>query len=330
MDKMKILVVGGAGYVGSHTCKALANSGYEPVTFDNMSAGHDWAVQWGPLERGNLLDRDRIIEVVETHQPAAAMHFASLINVGDSVRKPGKYWHNNVMGSINLMEALVSAGVENFVFSSTCAVYAPTDALSLDEELPYGPINAYGKTKRAIEMLIDDFEKAYGIRAAILRYFNASGADADAVIGEAHDPETHLIPLALSAAAGNRGRLKIFGNDYDTPDGTCIRDYIHVSDLAEAHVLSLRHLFDGAPTTAINLGSGKGYSVREVIDCIERILGKNVPADNAPRREGDPARLVANIDRARSVLGWEPRRSNLEKIVSDAWRWHRQHFNYQP
>lgn len=318
----KILVVGGAGYIGSHTAKLLAATGHDPVVFDNLSAGHEWAVQWGPLEKGDLLDRDRIAQVVRKHRPDAAMHFASLINVGDSVKEPGSYWHNNVTGSINLMEALVGAGVDQLVFSSTCAVYAPTDAATLNEDLPFGPISAYGNTKRAIEMMIEDYEKAYGIRCAILRYFNASGADADATTGEAHDPETHLIPLALAAAAGDRNRLKIFGNDYDTPDGTCIRDYIHVTDLATAHVLAIDRLLDGATSGAFNLGAGKGYSVREVVDCVGRVVGKEVPADDAPRREGDPARLVANIDRAREVLGWDPTHSDLEKIVSDAWRWY--------
>lgn len=319
----KILVVGGAGYIGSHACKALALAGYEPVVYDNLVAGHDWAVQWGPLEIGDLLDRPRIDEVIAAHRPEGVMHFASLINVGDSVHQPGLYWRNNVTGTINLCEAVAAAEIEAMVFSSTCAVYAPTDAAALTEDLPFGPINAYGSTKRAIEMMLGDFEIATGLRSTVLRYFNASGADADGGIGEDHDPETHLIPLALAAAAGDRAALGIFGTDYPTHDGTCVRDYIHVTDLADAHVLAIRRLMAGGASDVFNLGAGEGYSVREVIEAAGRATGKPVPVKEDARRAGDAVRLVADIGHARKTLGWSPKHSSLDNIVETAWNWYR-------
>ena len=321
----KILVVGGAGYIGSHACKALAAAGYEPVVYDNLVAGHEWAVKWGPLERGDLLDRARLDDVIARHAPAGAMHFASLINVGDSVHRPGLYWRNNVAGTINLCDAAAEAGIGAMVFSSTCAVYAPSDAPTLTEDLPIGPINPYGSTKRAIETMLDDFETAFGLRSVVLRYFNAAGADADGGIGEAHDPETHLIPLALAAVAGDRGPLRIFGTDYPTPDGTCVRDYIHVSDLADAHVLALRRLLAGGGSDVFNLGAGRGHSVREVLAAVAKAAGAPVPAEEDERRAGDAVRLVADISHARKVLGWAPRHSSLDRIVETAWAWYRAH-----
>ncbi len=322
----RILVTGGAGYVGSHACKALADAGLEPVVFDNLGGGHERAVRWGPLERGDLLDRDAISDVVRRYRPAGAMHFASLINVGDSVHEPGLYWRNNVAGAINLCEALAAGGVGALVFSSTCAVYAPTDAPTLNERLPFGPISPYGNTKRAIEILLGDFEGAHGMRSVILRYFNAAGADAGGGVGEDHDPETHLIPLALAAAAGDRAALGVYGGDYPTPDGTCVRDYVHVTDLADAHVRAIRHLLAGGASDAFNLGAGRGYTVREVIAAIERATGRPVPANDEPRRAGDAIRLVADIAHAREMLGWSPSHSSLDNIVATAWAWYRERF----
>lgn len=319
----KILVTGGAGYVGSHACKALAAAGYEPVVFDNLCTGHESAVRWGPFEQGDLLDRDRIAAVVAAHKPAGAIHFASFAYVGESVTDPGKYWRNNVTGAINLCDALAAAETPAIVFSSSCTVYGLTEAEFISEAEPVLPINPYGNTKRAIEIMLADYETATGMRNTVLRYFNAAGCDADGEIGEDHDPETHLIPLALAAAAGDRDALKIFGTDYPTPDGTCIRDYIHVTDLADAHVRAVRRMIEGAASDVFNLGAGAGYSVREVIDVVGRIVGNQVPAIEDGRRAGDPARLVADIAHAQQGLGWSPVHSSLDNIVSTAWHWYR-------
>ncbi|MEE2721303.1 MAG: UDP-glucose 4-epimerase GalE [Pseudomonadota bacterium] len=319
----KILVTGGAGYVGSHACKALAAAGYEPVVFDSLIAGHDWAVNWGPLEVGDLLDRDRIAAVVQEYRPEGVIHFASFAYVGESVTNPGKYWRNNVTGAINLLDELVACGAPPIVFSSSCTVYGMSDADYLSEMLPIAPINPYGNTKRAIEIMLSDYEVATGMRHTILRYFNAAGCDAEGEIGEDHDPETHLIPLALAAAAKDRDRLSIFGTDYPTTDGTCIRDYIHVTDLADAHVRAVGQLLEGAKSNVFNLGAGEGYSVRDVVDAVGRAVGVDLPVQDADRRAGDPARLVADISHARDVLGWSPEHSSLDNIVTTAWNWYR-------
>jgi UDP-arabinose 4-epimerase len=319
----RILVTGGAGYVGSHACKALAAAGFEPVVFDNLCAGHESAVKWGPLERGDLLDRDRIADVIRKYQPGGAMHFASFAYVGESVTNPGKYWRNNVSGAINLCDALISVKVPAIVFSSSCTVYGFTATKLISETEPVAPINPYGNTKRAIEIMLSDYEAAKGLRNTVLRYFNAAGCDADGEVGEVHDPETHLIPLAISAATGDGEALKIFGTDYPTPDGTCIRDYIHVTDLADAHVRAICRMLDGGDSELFNLGAGEGYSVREVLKGVSRIVGNVVPAADSGRRPGDPARLVADIAHARQVLGWEPRNSSLDNILSSAWNWYR-------
>ena len=318
----KILVTGGAGYVGSHAFKALAAAGYEPVVFDNLIAGHDWAVKWGPLETGDLLDRERVAAVVREYRPEGVIHFASFAYVGESVTDPGKYWRNNVTGAINLLNALAVGGAPPVVFSSSCTVYGISDADYLSETLPIAPINPYGNTKHAIETMLSDYEVATGMRQTILRYFNAAGCDADGEIGEDHDPETHLIPLALASAAQDRDQLSIFGTDYPTPDGTCIRDYVHVTDLADAHVRAVRQLLDGAASNVFNLGAGDGYSVREVVDAVGLVIGADVPVQDADRRVGDPARLVADISHARDVLGWNPEHSSLENIVTTAWNWY--------
>ncbi|MGB0632937.1 MAG: UDP-glucose 4-epimerase GalE, partial [Alphaproteobacteria bacterium] len=304
------------------TCKALSQAGMEPVVFDNLAAGHDWAVKWGDLEIGDLLDRDRIAGVVRDVQPDGVVHFASFAYVGESVTDPGKYWRNNVSGAINLLDALVDSDFPPVVFSSSCTVYGVTDADFISETVPVAPINPYGNTKRAIEIMLQDYEVATDLRHVVLRYFNAAGCDADAEIGEVHDPETHLIPLALAAAAGDRDALKIFGTDYPTADGTCVRDYIHVTDLADAHVRALRHLLDGGASDVFNLGVGDGYSVRDVVDAVGRIVGTPVPVEDGARRAGDPARLVADASHARDGLGWAPAHSSLDNIVATAWNWY--------
>lgn len=324
----KILVTGGAGYIGSHACKTLAQAGYIPVVFDNLSTGWEEAVKFGPFEHGDLLDRDRLDEVFSTHQPIAVMHFAALSQVGESISVPGKYWRNNAGGSLNLIEASIDAGCRNFVFSSTCATYGDQDNIVLDEDSAQLPINAYGASKRAIEDMLKDFEGSNGLRHVIFRYFNVAGGDPDAEIGEFHQPETHLIPLILDAIEGRRDALTVFGTDYDTPDGTCIRDYVHVCDLVDAHVLGLKWLLDDKGSRVFNLGTGSGFSVREVIDHSRIVTNREVPIVEGARRAGDCTRLVSGSTRAENELGWVPTRSNLSTMISDAWRWHQTgHYN---
>ena len=317
-----ILVTGGAGYIGSHACKALAEAGHTPVTYDNLCTGWSEAVRFGPFEQGELTDRARLDAVFAAYRPQAVMHFAALSQVGESIRSPGLYWHNNVAGSLCLIEAAVAAGCRDFVFSSTCATYGDQDNVTLDEGCAQHPINAYGASKRAIEDMLRDFEVAHGLRHVIFRYFNVAGADPGGEIGEFHQPETHLIPLVLDAVTGRREALTIFGTDYDTPDGTCIRDYVHVVDLVEAHVLGLRWLEDGRGSRVFNLGTGTGFSVREVIDAAETVTGAPVPLIEGARRAGDCTRLVSGSRRAAAELGWTPARSTLEQMIGDAWRWH--------
>ncbi|WP_158964991.1 UDP-glucose 4-epimerase GalE [Chachezhania sediminis] len=317
-----VLVTGGAGYIGSHACKALKHAGYTPVTYDNFVTGWRDAVKFGPLEEGDLHDRARLDEVFAKHKPVAVMHFAALSQVGEAMKEPGKYWHNNVGGSLNLIEAAVAAGCMDFVFSSTCATYGEHDNVVLDEDTPQYPLNAYGASKRAIEDVLHDFEAAYGLRSVIFRYFNVAGADPDAEVGEFHRPETHLIPLMLDAIDGKRAALTVFGTDYDTPDGTCIRDYVHVCDLVDAHVLGLKWLEDGKESRVFNLGTGTGYSVREVIDHSREVTNRDVPYDLGPRRAGDCTKLVSGSVRAGTELGWTPERSDLSTMIRDAWRWH--------
>ena len=317
-----ILVTGGAGYIGSHACKALKDAGYMPVTYDNLSTGWEEAVKFGPFEQGDLTDRDRLDQIFAAYQPSAILHFAALSQVGESMREPGLYWHNNVAGSLTLFQAAVHAGCLNVVFSSTCATYGDQDNVVLDENSPRHPINAYGASKRAIEDILRDFEAAYGLRHVIFRYFNVAGADPEAEIGEFHQPETHLVPLILDAIAGKRDALTIFGTDYDTEDGTCVRDYVHVMDLVDAHLLGLNWLQEDRPSSVFNLGTGSGFSVREVIDKAEAITGRAVPAVEGPRRPGDCTKLVSGSGRAVAELGWAPERSTLDQMIGDAWRWH--------
>ncbi|WP_294228023.1 UDP-glucose 4-epimerase GalE [uncultured Shimia sp.] len=317
-----VIVTGGAGYIGSHACKALAKAGYVPVTFDNLSTGWQDAVKFGPFEQGDLLDRARLDAVFAQYNPVAVMHFAALSQVGESMKEPGKYWLNNVQGSLNLIEATVDAGVRNFVFSSTCATYGDHDNVTLDENVEQLPINAYGASKRAIEDMLRDFEGATELQSVIFRYFNVAGADPEAEVGEFHQPETHLIPLMLDAIDGKRDALTIFGTDYDTPDGTCIRDYVHVCDLVDAHVLGLQRLLEGRGSQVFNLGTGTGFSVREVIDQSRAVTNRAVPYNEGDRRPGDCTKLVSGSTRAEKELGWTPKRSKMDLMIADAWRWH--------
>jgi UDP-arabinose 4-epimerase len=317
-----VLVTGGAGYIGSHSCKALSAAGYTPVVYDNLAYGHESAVQWGPFERGDILDGARLAEVIGKYRPVAVMHFAAFAYVGESVTDPSKYYRNNTFGSLSLLDAMRAGGVRDIVFSSTCATYGMPPSLPIAETTPQNPINPYGASKLMVERMLADFGPAYGMGFTALRYFNAAGADPDGQIGEDHDPETHLIPLVLDAASGRRENIAVFGTDYDTPDGTCIRDYIHVTDLAQAHVLALKALREGAPSDFYNLGNERGFSVREVIAAAERATGLKVPVKETGRREGDPAALVADATKARSVLGWQPRHAELDEMVRTAWAWH--------
>lgn len=328
MTSKTVLVTGGAGYIGSHACKALKAAGFTPVAFDNCSTGWEEAVKFGPLARGDLMDLVRLKEVFETYQPIAVMHFAALSQVGESMKEPGRYWRENVTGALNLAEAAVQAGCLDFVFSSTCATYGDQDNVVLDENSTQLPINAYGASKKAIEGILQDFEAAYGLRHVIFRYFNVAGADPDAEVGEFHQPETHLIPLMLDAVDGKRDALTIFGTDYETPDGTCIRDYVHVCDLVDAHILGLKWLTEGKGSRVFNLGTGDGFSVREVIDHSRAVTNREVPFVEGDRRPGDCTKLVSGSTRAIEELGWEPKRSNLEAMIRDAWRWHQNTANH--
>lgn len=316
-----VLVTGGAGYVGSHTCLALSEAGFKPVVYDNLSNGHADFVQWGPLEKGDIRDPNRLEEVMSRHQPKAVLHFAALIEVGESVREPGRFYENNVAGAITLIEVARRAGVECMVFSSTCATYGEPMTLPMTEDHVQVPLNPYGRSKLMIEQVLADYSTYAGFRSAWLRYFNAAGADEEGRVGERHHPETHAIPLALQTALGLRAGFKVFGDDYETRDGTAIRDYIHVMDLADAHVRALRYLLDGGQTTAFNLGTGTGTTVKELVETIRRGTNQPFLIEEAPRRPGDAPCLVADNRKAREVLGWRPQRS-LDDIIATAWRWH--------
>ncbi|MEM6446279.1 MAG: UDP-glucose 4-epimerase GalE [Cyanobacteria bacterium P01_D01_bin.123] len=318
---MNVLVTGGAGYIGSHACKALAQAGFTPITYDNFAYGHPWAVKWGPLEEGDIADRDRLDRVLDTYEPIAVMHFAAFAYVGESVENPGKYYRNNVAGTLTLLEAMRDCSIPHLVFSSTCATYGVPNIIPIPETHPQKPINPYGTTKLMVESILRDFDKAHGSTSICLRYFNAAGADPDGETGEAHSPETHLIPLVLDAALGKRSHITIFGDDYDTPDGTCIRDYIHVTDLASAHVLALQKLLEGNSSTAYNLGNGQGFSVKQVIDVARTVCDRSIPVQMGQRRPGDPPRLIGDASRAKTELGWQPAYADLETIVRTAWQW---------
>jgi UDP-arabinose 4-epimerase len=317
-----VLVTGGAGYIGSHVCKALAGAGYLPVAYDNLIYGNRDAVRWGPLIEGDILDRSVLDAALDEWKPVAVMHFAAFAYVGESVGDPGKYYRNNVGGTLSLLEAMRDGGFNHLIFSSSCATYGAPQADVIDENHPQNPINPYGASKLMAERMLRDFDAAHGLKSISLRYFNAAGADAAGEIGEAHDPETHLIPLVLDAAAGRRPHVTIYGNQYPTPDGTCIRDYIHVADLAEAHLCAMRALLDGADTTAYNLGNGSGYSVQQVIATVELVTGRSVTVRVGDGRVGDPPQLVGDATRIRQELGWRPAHPDIGDIISTAWRWH--------
>jgi UDP-glucose-4-epimerase GalE len=316
-----VLVTGGAGYIGSHTCRLLASRGYRPVTYDNLSNGHAHAVRWGPLVRGDILDRQALHQAFAEHRPRAVMHFAALAYVGESVKDPTTYYRNNFCGALAMLDTMRAFDCRAFVFSSTCAVYGHSEGASIGEDHPHAPVNPYGRSKAMVEQLLRDCDAAHELRSVSLRYFNAAGADPQGDLGEEHDPETHAIPLALQTAAGLRPQFDVYGTDYPTPDGTAIRDYVHVADLAEAHVAALGYLERGGETTALNLGTGQGHSVREVVAMVERVTGRRVAVREAPRRAGDPPALVAKAGRANSVLGWQASNSDLAFIVDSAWRW---------
>ena len=319
---MNILVTGGAGYIGSHCCKALSQKGMHPVTLDNLVYGHRHFVRWGEFFKGNAGNPADLKKIFSQHQIDAVMHFAAYAYVGESVQKPLKYYENNLRNTIELLHAVVENDIQYFIFSSTCATYGNPRKIPIDEKHPQNPINPYGKTKRMIEEILDDYGAAYGPKYTSLRYFNAAGADPDGEIGEDHDPETHLIPLVLDVAAAKRASVKVFGTDYETPDGTCIRDYIHVTDLAEAHILALQRLMDGADSSYYNLGTGQGFSVLDVIERAQHITGKDIRAENGDRRPGDPPVLIASNEKAIAELGWNPIYADLDDIIGTAWRWH--------
>lgn len=317
-----VLVTGGAGYIGSHTCKQLAAAGHTPVTYDSLEHGHRDAVRWGPLVIGDLRDRGRLSAAMEDYRPDCVLHFAAYIDVGGSVRDPLRFYENNVGGSLSLLQTMKEHGVGRIVFSSTCAVYGAPVRLPLDEDHPKAPANPYGASKWMVEQLLRDAGSAHRLRSVALRYFNACGADGDGETGERHSPETHALPLAILAAMGRAPAFHVFGTDYPTPDGTAIRDYIHVEDLAEAHVRALDYLLNGGETAAFNLGTGRGTSVRELVDAVGRVTGQPVPMTESPRRDGDVPELVAQPARAAEVLGWRARHTDLDAIVRSAWRWH--------
>jgi UDP-glucose 4-epimerase len=318
---MKILVTGGAGYIGSHMVRMLAELNHAVVTLDDLSSGFRDAVLYGEFVKGSLHDAFALRALFGAHKFDAVVHFAGSIVVSESVREPAKYYQNNLVGSLNLFDAMHKHGVKNLVFSSTAAIFGTPKYVPIDEVHPQAPINPYGMTKWVTEQILRDFDVAYGLRSVALRYFNAAGASPDAVLGERHDPETHLVPLALRAATGEIPGLTVFGTDYDTPDGTCIRDYIHIVDLCDAHMLALRHLAKGGESRAYNLGNGQGYSVKEVIQVVERISNKTIPVKYGPRRAGDPPRLVANANKIQQDWGWSPRFAKLEQIIEHAWQW---------
>jgi UDP-glucose-4-epimerase GalE len=323
-DPRRILVTGGAGYIGSHTCKALTRAGYRVVVFDNLVAGHRAPVRYGDLVEGDVTDLQAVRTALRHHEISGVLHLAGFLDVGESIREPGRYYRNNVTGSLTVLEAMALESVHAFVFSSTCAVYGDPIETPIKETHPQNPINSYGETKLAVERALPHFERAAGLRWAALRYFNAAGADPDGELGEDHAPEIHLIPRALEAAAGGPS-LQVFGDDHATPDGTCLRDYIHVSDLADAHVKALEAVVETGRSGVYNLGTGRPHSVRDVIRAVEHVTGRTVPWTVAPRRAGDPAVLYAASQKAQTELHWKPRWADLESIVRTAWAWHQTH-----
>jgi len=325
--KKNILVVGGAGYIGACMCKCLADNGYRPVVLDNLARGYRQAVKWGPFVEGSMSDNRLLDQLFSEHDLAAVMHFAAFAYVGESVTAPAEYYRNNVINTLHLLDAMVKHGVRRFIFSSTCSTYGEPLTIPVTETHPQNPINPYGRTKLMVEQILDDFRSAYDLNSISLRYFNAAGADPEGKIGEDHKPETHLIPLVLQTALGQREFIEIFGCDYPTPDGTCIRDYIHIADLAGAHLMALEKLLAGDPGEAYNLGNGEGYSVKEVIETARNVTGRTISTRIAGRREGDPAVLIGSSEKASRELGWQPRFTDLSTIIDTAWQWHKSHPN---
>lgn len=320
LSKPRVLVIGGAGYIGSHMVKLLGQLGYSVITLDDLSSGHRDAVLCGDFVQGNFGDR-AVLDTVLRRGFDAVMHFASFIQVGESVQQPDKYYRNNVTYTLGLLDAMRAHGVNNFIFSSTAATFGEPQYIPIDEQHSQQPINPYGRTKLMVEQALADYDRAYGFKSVCLRYFNAAGADPEGQLGERHDPETHLIPLVLQAASGRRPSISVFGRDYDTPDGTCIRDYVHIQDLCSAHWLALQSLVNGADSQSYNLGNGNGFSVQQVIDTAEQVTGRKISVVNGPRRDGDPARLVADSRLAREKLGWQPQYADLATIIEHAWKW---------
>ena len=320
-NKNNIMVTGGAGYIGSHACKALAESGFTPICFDNLSRGHEWAVKWGPLEVGDILDENRLSDVLNKYKPCAVMHFAALSYVGESVTNPLEYYRNNVIGSYSLLKTMLSHEIDKFIFSSTCAIYGNPLEIPITELHIKNPINPYGNTKAVVENMMEDLSLINKVKYVSLRYFNAAGADPDGEIGELHNPETHLIPLILQTAAGTKTHIDVYGNDYATPDGTCIRDYIHVTDLADAHIKALKYLLDGGKSNYYNLGTETGYSVNEIIDQASVITEEKIATVIAQRRPGDPPSLIADSTKVKQELNWKLQHSELSSILSTAWNW---------
>lgn len=321
-----ILVTGGAGYIGSHTCKALKSSGYEPVVYDNLVYGHKDFVKWGPFENGDILDSIRLNDVMKEYKPEALVHFAAFAYVGESVIEPAKYYRNNVAGTINILDAMLKNDVKMFVFSSSCATYGQDKDLPISEDAMQNPVNPYGRSKLMVENILKDYDTAYRMKSISLRYFNAAGADSECEIGEDHTPETHLIPLILDVALGKKEKITIMGTDYNTADGTCVRDYIHVEDLASAHLLGLKNLEEKNISQVYNLGNGKGYSVLDVINAAEKVTGKVINRVVGERRLGDPAVLVADAGKIKNDIGWIPKYKDIETIISHAWKWHKYRF----
>ncbi|WP_373547103.1 UDP-glucose 4-epimerase GalE [Chamaesiphon sp.] len=326
-----ILITGGAGYIGSHAVKALEERGFQTIVLDSLVYGHRDLIETNlkaKLVTGDINDRAFLDRLFSTTKIDAVMHFAAFAYVGESVTDPAKYYRNNVVGTLTLLDAMREHGVTNFVFSSTCATYGNPQSIPITEDHPQQPINPYGAGKLAIERVLKDYDPAYGLQSVIFRYFNAAGADPDGLFGEDHNPETHLIPLILQAAAGKRASISVFGTDYDTPDGTCIRDYIHVTDLAQAHVLGLEYLLEHQTSQIFNLGNGNGFSVKEVVDTARQVTGKEIAIEECPRRVGDPAILIGSSTKAGQMLGWEPKYADLNAIVKHAWNWHQsRHFS---
>lgn len=318
-----ILIVGGAGYIGSHINKELSKKGKKTLILDNLIYGHKEAVKWGEFIEADLNDKDKIRNIFQTYKISAVMHFAAFAYVGESVTNPQKYYQNNVINTINLLDVMIEFNVNNFIFSSTCATYGNPIEIPITESHPQNPINPYGQSKLMVEKILNDYSHAYDFNYVALRYFNAAGADIDCEIGEDHNPETHLIPLILDAALGKREDIKIFGSDYDTKDGTAVRDYIHVTDLADAHILALEYLLKGNKSNIFNLGNGDGYSVAEVIECARKVTKQEIKATKQDRREGDPDTLIGSAQKAKDVLGWNPRYPDLESILQTAWNWHK-------